>query len=126
MAKSEHGAKGVDLAWIVGVGDAALEREVAELLATARCAERRSPPLPPGLTRIQRGSIAALRFYQRSLSERLARTCIYEPSCSEYAVLAIAYDGTLIGVGEALRRWVRCRPGYRGGIDYPKGCDVPH
>lgn len=80
--------------------------------------------LPEQLTRSQRGLIALLRLYQRHLSSRLQRTCIFEPSCSEFAVLAIAYNGALVGTRDALRRWVRCRPSSIGGVDYPRGCDI--
>jgi uncharacterized protein len=67
-------------------------------------------PLPPRLTWAQRSLIRLLRGYQRCLSARLARTCIYEPSCSDYAVPTIAYNGALVDAYDALRRWVRCRP----------------
>jgi putative membrane protein insertion efficiency factor len=88
--------------------------------------ERPELALPTSLSAQQRALVALLLLYQRRLSGRLARTCIFEPSCSDYAILTIAHNGVLRGSYDALRRWVRCRPRSDGGIDYPRGCDVPH
>src|SRR5688572_5168277 len=45
-----------------------------------------------------RFALAALRVYKRHLSHRLNRTCRYEPSCSEYARLALLKYGFLRGL----------------------------
>jgi putative membrane protein insertion efficiency factor len=82
--------------------------------------------LPDGLTAPQRSLVAVLRFYQRYLSRRVGRKCVFEPSCSSYAVLAVASNGVKAGGREALDRWRRCRPVSAGGPDYPRGCDVSH
>jgi putative membrane protein insertion efficiency factor len=108
--------------WVAGaVPGPELVREIVDHLT-----RRESVPttLPEHLNRSQRGLIVILRLYQHHLSASLHRTCIFEPSCSEFAVLAIAYNGALVGTYDALRRWVRCRPSSRGGVDYPRGCDV--
>jgi putative membrane protein insertion efficiency factor len=110
------------ISWVAGHSpDPKLERAVAGYLAPA---PRPSLRLPEGMTRVQQSLIALVRLYQRRLSPRLGRTCIFEPSCSDYATLAIAYNGVVTGTSDALRRWVRCRPSSTGGIDYPRGCDV--
>ncbi|MCF6756141.1 membrane protein insertion efficiency factor YidD [Pseudomonas balearica] len=44
--------------------------------------------------------------------------CRYEPSCSNYALLAIDKYGAWKGSGMALRRIHRCRVP-NGGEDYP-------
>jgi len=43
--------------------------------------------------------------------------CRFQPSCSEYAVLAIHRHGTVRGGWLAMRRLLRCHPGCRGGFD---------
>lgn len=73
---------------------------------------------------LQRLAIAVIRFYQRDLSQRLNRVCGYEPSCSEYAILAIAHQGLPGGVISTAKRLRRCRPSRNGEVDYPQG--VPH
>jgi putative membrane protein insertion efficiency factor len=110
--------------WVAGTQpDLALGRQVTEHLGEAR-RERCSHPLPARMTWVQRSIIRLVRGYQRRLSARVARTCIYEPSCSDYAVLTVAYNGVCIGAYDALRRWVRCRPSLTGGVDYPRGCGL--
>lgn len=112
--------------WVAGSRpDATLQRHVTEYLSYARD-ERRPASLPPRLTWAQRRLIGLLRRYQTHLSGRLGRTCIYEPSCSDYAILTVAYNGTITGTFDALRRWVRCRPSSKGGVDYPRGCRIQH
>jgi putative membrane protein insertion efficiency factor len=115
-----------NITWVSGrQPDAGLEHEAEEYLRDAQC-PRHSLSLPSRLTRTQRGVIRLLYGYQRRISPHLARTCIYQPSCSDYAILTVAYNGTLAGTFDALRRWTRCRPSSPGGVDYPRGCDVPH
>jgi putative membrane protein insertion efficiency factor len=43
--------------------------------------------------------------------------CRFEPSCSEYAAIAIAEHGTMRGAAMALGRVLRCHPLHRGGFD---------
>jgi putative membrane protein insertion efficiency factor len=102
--------------------DAEVYREV---LVFARRRDHPDLDLPGRLTGAQHWVIAMLRFYQRHLSSRVARKCIFEPSCSSYAMLAVATNGITVGGREAFHRWRRCRPISTGGTDYPKGCDVP-
>ena len=112
------------LTWVMGMApDAEVYREV---LVFARRREHPDLDLPGGLTITQRWLVTMLRFYQRHLSSRIGRKCIFEPSCSSYAILAVATNGITIGGREAFHRWRGCRPVSAGGADYPKGCDVPH
>lgn len=62
--------------------------------------------------------IALIRFYQRHASLELRQSCLFEPSCSEYTILAIEKYGSVRGVWKGLRRILRCKPP-NGGIDYP-------
>ncbi len=43
--------------------------------------------------------------------------CRYQPTCSEYAAIAIARHGWARGGWMALRRLLRCNPFSRGGFD---------
>ena len=65
--------------------------------------------------------IALLRGYQRSLSLLVPPACRFYPTCSEYAIQAIAFYGPIRGVGKAFWRLLRCHPLSRGGVDLPTG-----
>jgi uncharacterized protein len=68
--------------------------------------------------RIARGvAVAPIVVYQRVLSPFLPRRCKYEPTCSQYAVDAIARYGILRGAVLALWRLLRCNPWSYGGYD---------
>lgn len=43
--------------------------------------------------------------------------CLYRPTCSEYAYVALARFGPLRGSWLAFRRLLRCHPWARGGFD---------
>ncbi|WP_423767113.1 membrane protein insertion efficiency factor YidD [Enorma phocaeensis] len=58
-----------------------------------------------------------IRFYQRFISPLLPASCIYRPTCSQYAVQAIERYGVIRGFLLALRRIMRCNPLHSGGYD---------
>ena len=58
-----------------------------------------------------------IHFYQRFISPLTPPSCIYTPSCSQYAYLAIGKYGALKGSWLAVRRLARCHPWGRGGYD---------
>jgi hypothetical protein len=64
-----------------------------------------------------------LWLYKRTLSPVLhsvagvTGACRFQPTCSEYAALAIATYGPLHGSWLAIRRVLRCQPLCRGGFD---------
>lgn len=67
---------------------------------------------------LPRTAVAALiRAYQLTLSPVLGPGCRFHPSCSEYALQAIARHGTARGLWLALRRILRCHPFHPGGLD---------
>lgn len=61
--------------------------------------------------------IAVLRVYKRWLSPLLGPRCRFHPTCSEYAMQAIARFGAMRGCWLALRRILRCHPLHPGGND---------
>jgi len=67
--------------------------------------------------RTGRRLIAAIGVYQERVSPRLAGCCRFEPSCSEFAVQAIAVHGAVRGSRLTAARLLRCRPGGRRGPD---------
>jgi uncharacterized protein len=56
--------------------------------------------------------------YRRYISPALGPRCRFYPSCSEYALTAIAVHGPVRGVGLAIWRLLRCQPLHPGGIDH--------
>lgn len=61
--------------------------------------------------------IGTIRLYQRFLSPWLGQNCRFHPTCSQYAVEAIAKYGAVVGAYYALRRILRCHPFCAGGYD---------
>ena len=66
---------------------------------------------------LKRAAIAAIRFYQRSVSPTLGAACRYEPTCSAYTHEALERHGAIRGTWMGIRRIARCRPGREGGYD---------
>lgn len=68
-------------------------------------------------------SAAALRVYKAALSPALhalgsaTGACRFQPSCSEYAAIAVSEHGLLRGGAMAVGRLLRCHPLHRGGFD---------
>lgn len=62
--------------------------------------------------------IKMIRFYQKYLSSLKGRaTCIYTPTCSQYAIEALQKYGVLKGGLLATWRILRCNPFAKGGYD---------
>lgn len=67
--------------------------------------------------------IAIIRVYQALLSPVLRAafgpSCRFQPSCSEYAVLALKGHGPIRGSLLSLGRLCKCHPFHPGGYDPP-------
>ena len=62
--------------------------------------------------------IRLIKFYQKYLSPLKGRaTCIYTPTCSQYAIEALEKYGVIKGGGLAVWRILRCNPFAKGGYD---------
>ena len=62
--------------------------------------------------------IRLIKFYQKYLSPLKGReTCIYTPTCSQYAIEALEKYGLIKGGGLAVWRILRCNPFAKGGYD---------
>jgi uncharacterized protein len=62
-------------------------------------------------------ALVAIRAYQLLLSPFAGGACRFHPTCSEYAVDAIAAHGAVRGLWLAVRRVARCHPFAAPGID---------
>ncbi|WP_008314068.1 membrane protein insertion efficiency factor YidD [Leptolyngbya sp. PCC 6406] len=58
-----------------------------------------------------------IQGYRMVLSPLLPPTCRFTPTCSQYALEAIARYGALKGSWLAIRRILRCHPFHPGGYD---------
>ncbi|MBV8654165.1 MAG: membrane protein insertion efficiency factor YidD, partial [Alphaproteobacteria bacterium] len=58
-----------------------------------------------------------VRLYQLLLSPVLPPSCRYLPTCSDYAIEALARHGVLAGTWLTLRRLARCHPWGGSGYD---------
>ena len=65
---------------------------------------------------MKRVAIGALNLYQRLAPRRVREACLFQPTCSEYAKLAIEEHGVLRGTKLTARRLLRCVPP-NGGVD---------
>ena len=60
----------------------------------------------------------AVRFYQENISGlKMASTCRFEPTCSNYALTALGRHGLLKGLLLSIGRLFRCAPWHPGGWD---------
>jgi putative membrane protein insertion efficiency factor len=68
--------------------------------------------------RLFRGTLRALiRGYQLAISPLLGPRCRFYPTCSDYALEAVAVHGARRGGWLALTRILRCHPWHPGGVD---------
>lgn len=61
--------------------------------------------------------MAPIRVYKAVISPLLPPTCRFHPSCSVYALGALAVHGPFKGSFLAARRITRCHPFHPGGLD---------
>lgn len=74
-------------------------------------------PIPTHPTWL-RFAVRALRWYRAQVAPRMGQRCVFEPSCSRYAELALRNHGAFRGLVPTVERLGRCRPGL-GGLDLP-------
>jgi putative membrane protein insertion efficiency factor len=64
-----------------------------------------------------RGLIFCIQLYRHMVSPLRLPTCRFTPTCSQYAVDALAEYGLVRGSGLAAIRLAKCGPWHRGGWD---------
>lgn len=62
--------------------------------------------------------INVIKLYQRYAPDSLRNKCRFEPSCSEYMILAIEKYGLIKGIQKGIERLNRCNID-GGGFDFP-------
>ncbi|MDH5301428.1 MAG: membrane protein insertion efficiency factor YidD [Gammaproteobacteria bacterium] len=63
-------------------------------------------------------SVRLIILYRYIAPVSLRSSCLFEPTCSQYAILALEKYGFLRGWRMALSRIARCQQP-NGGMDYP-------
>lgn len=61
--------------------------------------------------------VLLIRLYRKLLSPLFPPSCIYVPTCSEYAMTAIERFGAARGGWLAILRIMKCHPFRKGGSD---------
>lgn len=74
-------------------------------------------PEPRRLSPAVKAARLLVRAYQLTLSGALGGQCRFTPSCSEYALDALAKYGLWRGAAKSLKRLARCHPYHPGGYD---------
>ena len=63
--------------------------------------------------------IGGVLLYRAIIRPFLPPLCRFQPSCSEYFILAVKKHGPVCGAGKGVWRICRCNPWCRGGYDPP-------
>jgi len=63
--------------------------------------------------------ILFIRCYQKFKPNKWCGCCIYEPTCSQYGILALKKYGFLKGISVTIDRIKRCDHKHKGGMDQP-------
>lgn len=61
--------------------------------------------------------VQAIKFYRKFISPLKKPCCRFYPTCSEYAMQAVAKYGALRGSAKAVKRILKCHPFHEGGYD---------
>jgi putative membrane protein insertion efficiency factor len=61
--------------------------------------------------------VVLIRGYQVIVSPILPPACRFSPTCSQYAIEAIAKYGVIRGIVMGMRRLLKCHPFHHGGYD---------
>jgi hypothetical protein len=69
------------------------------------------------MTVVARSLGACVRAYQLTLSALIGRDCRFLPTCSDYAREALQTHGVAAGAWLALKRFLRCHPFAKAGLD---------
>lgn len=61
--------------------------------------------------------LGLIYLYKILISPLLPKSCIYTPSCSSYAIVAIKRFGIVTGIFLTIKRLFRCNSHHQGGLD---------
>lgn len=60
---------------------------------------------------------SVIHFYQDALSPYLPHVCRHQPTCSQYALIALKKHGLVKGLWLTFKRLIRCHPFGSKGYD---------
>jgi putative membrane protein insertion efficiency factor len=66
---------------------------------------------------LKKSVLFLIKFYKMVISPFLGRACVFEPTCSVYAMEAVGKYGVLKGSVKSIYRILRCNPFSKGGFD---------
>ena len=66
----------------------------------------------------KKAMIGCIHLYQHFAPDTVRNRCRFEPSCSQYMILAIERYGAFRGLQKGIGRLKRCNI-HNGGVDYP-------
>lgn len=66
---------------------------------------------------LKRIAILLVKFYRKFISPLKRPSCIYYPTCSQYAIDALTKYGFFKGGYMSIKRILRCHPFHQGGYD---------
>ena len=66
---------------------------------------------------LKKSFLLLIRFYQVGISPLIGPGCRFQPTCSQYAIIAINRYGVVKGTYLAVRRLLKCHPFHKGGYD---------
>lgn len=81
------------------------------------CRHVADPKVSSPRSPVSRGLIWVVRLYQTWVSPTRMPSCRFDPTCSAYAVEALAERGAVVGLLLSTKRLLRCGPWSRGGYD---------
>nr|WP_219914550.1 membrane protein insertion efficiency factor YidD [Thalassobacillus sp. CUG 92003] len=61
--------------------------------------------------------ILLIQFYRKAISPFTPPSCRFQPTCSEYGLIAVRRFGFFKGIYLFIKRIVKCHPFHRGGFD---------
>ena len=67
---------------------------------------------------MRRAIVQLVQFYRAVAPRAVRSACRFQPTCSEYLLLAVEKHGVKAGVRMSARRLRRCQP-TNGGTDFP-------
>lgn len=62
-------------------------------------------------------ALMLIYLYKILISPLLPKSCIYQPTCSTYAVVAVKRFGIFKGIFLTFKRILKCNPKHKGGFD---------
>lgn len=61
--------------------------------------------------------ILLIKFYRKFISPLLGSNCRFQPTCSQYSLMAIEKYGAFKGSWLSIKRISKCHPFHPGGYD---------